>query len=267
MTEIDILEALLQNPETAYMTYHCNNKSESAGTDYTGDELADQSWHTYSVQWNPDIIIWYIDGIQRFNTSVCVPDYPMYILANMAIGGTWPGPPNATTPFPAYMDIDYIRAYKYVASGGVSLDGPGNGLPFTMPTLPSLPVVTFGGPPAVTPNNADRGDNVTFAFTFTVNGDGLTTPVIGLYVQSWMTTNGTSVISDTINLDSLTAGTTRTVSFTEKIPDTLEDGYYRVIFGVFNNGGSDGAFWQDCVAELGINSIVGGRGKIHSNIV
>ncbi len=230
-------------------------------TTYTGNELADQSWHTYSVQWNPNIIIWYIDGIQRFNTTTCVPDYPMFILANMAIGGSWPGPPNATTPFPAYMDIDYIRAYKYVSSGGVSLTGPGEGLPFTMPTLPTLPTITFGAPPTVTPNNANRGDNVTFTFTFTVEGTtSLLTPMVAMYVQSWMNTT-TNFISRSTQLSTLAVGATHTVSYTVTIPDTLDDGYYRVVFGVWNNTWGNGVFWQNSVAELGINSIVGGRGK------
>jgi beta-glucanase (GH16 family) len=36
----------------------------------------------------------------------------MYLLANLAVGGDWPGNPDASTVFPGYMDIDYIRAYQ-----------------------------------------------------------------------------------------------------------------------------------------------------------
>jgi hypothetical protein len=35
----------------------------------------------------------------------------MYMIANLAVGGHWPGMVNWTTPFPAEMKIDYIRAY------------------------------------------------------------------------------------------------------------------------------------------------------------
>lgn len=243
------------------MTYHCKNKTQSSSGTYTGFELADQDWHTYSVQWAPSIMIWYIDGIQRFNTSTCVPNYPMFILANMAIGGSWPGPPNATTPFPAYMDIDYIRAYKYVPSGGVTLNGPGDGIAFTMPALPTLPVVSYAAAPTLTPNNADRGENVTFTFTFKVGGTGLTTPMVAMYVQDWMNSS-IAHISRTTQLPSLDLATTRTVTYTFKIPETMPDGYYRVVFGVWDNVWTKGVFWQDCVIELGVNSIVGGRGKI-----
>ena len=37
----------------------------------------------------------------------------MNIIANLAVGGTWPGAPNIFTRFPAYLDIDYIRVYQH----------------------------------------------------------------------------------------------------------------------------------------------------------
>jgi beta-glucanase (GH16 family) len=36
----------------------------------------------------------------------------MYIVANLAVGGSWPGPPNASTPFPSALEIDYIRVWR-----------------------------------------------------------------------------------------------------------------------------------------------------------
>jgi beta-glucanase (GH16 family) len=44
----------------------------------------------------------------------------MYILVNLAVGGpgSWPGPPDATTPFPAVMQVDYVRAYQSPQGGG-----------------------------------------------------------------------------------------------------------------------------------------------------
>jgi hypothetical protein len=35
-----------------------------------------------------------------------------YFLLNVAVGGGWPGPPDATTPSPATMLVDYVRVYK-----------------------------------------------------------------------------------------------------------------------------------------------------------
>jgi beta-glucanase (GH16 family) len=39
-------------------------------------------------------------------------DQPFYILFNVAVGGNWPGPPNAGTAFPVTMEVDYVRVYE-----------------------------------------------------------------------------------------------------------------------------------------------------------
>jgi hypothetical protein len=36
---------------------------------------------------------------------------PMYIIANLAVGGGWPGNADSAMPFPAQMKIDDIHAY------------------------------------------------------------------------------------------------------------------------------------------------------------
>ena len=38
-------------------------------------------------------------------------DQPFYLLLNLAVGGEMPGPPDASTPFPSTMLVDYVRAY------------------------------------------------------------------------------------------------------------------------------------------------------------
>lgn len=125
------MEMLQQEPTKTHMTYHCNS-TNSLSAIYTGTELADGAYHSFSVEWAPSALVIYVDHVDRFRVTECIPNQAMYLLANLAIGG-WPGPPDNTTPFPAYMDIDYIRAYSYVASGGVSLPGPGAGIPYSNP--------------------------------------------------------------------------------------------------------------------------------------
>jgi len=39
-------------------------------------------------------------------------DHPFFLLLNVAVGGGWPGDPDATTTFPQQMVVDYIRAYR-----------------------------------------------------------------------------------------------------------------------------------------------------------
>jgi len=34
-----------------------------------------------------------------------------FFILNLAVGGSWPGSPNSTTPFPSEMFVDYVRVY------------------------------------------------------------------------------------------------------------------------------------------------------------
>src|SRR6185312_9425288 len=81
----------------------------------------------YGVDWEPDFITYYFDGQQVYQTAT-PPDMnvPMYMIANLAVGGAWPGNADATTPFPANMNVDWIRAYSslpsWVADGSDGTD-------------------------------------------------------------------------------------------------------------------------------------------------
>ncbi|MFL5802702.1 MAG: family 16 glycosylhydrolase, partial [Roseiflexaceae bacterium] len=95
--EIDMLESLGHQPDTAFMTVHypaANWDDEVDNGAYTGPDLS-ADFHTYAVEWAPDKIVWYIDGIERkrFSDSAHIPSAPMYVMANLAVGGDWPGPP------------------------------------------------------------------------------------------------------------------------------------------------------------------------------
>ena len=48
----------------------------------------------------------------RFSGGQWVFDQPFYMLLNLAVGGSWPGPPNAQTVFPARMLVDWVRLYS-----------------------------------------------------------------------------------------------------------------------------------------------------------
>lgn len=111
--EIDVLEILGNEPDKVYMTNHWGswNDHHQHGVGWTGPDFS-QGFHTFAIDWEPGLIVWYVDGIERARSTQGVPDIPMYVIANLAVGGDWPGDPDATTPFPASMDIDYIRVYK-----------------------------------------------------------------------------------------------------------------------------------------------------------
>ena len=112
--EIDVMENLGQDTQVAYFTNHFTaadgkHGSKGSGKMATPDLSAD--FHTYAVEWSPESIVWYFDGVQKFRSAEGVPQQPMYLLVNLAIGGNWPVPPDQTTVLPASLDVDYVRAY------------------------------------------------------------------------------------------------------------------------------------------------------------
>jgi len=107
--EIDIMESV-GDPSKYYVTYH-SSAVKDGGTEVP---LAPDAFHTFAVSWDRQNVIWFVDGreVKRLPTP---PDMhkPMYMVANLALGGDWAGAPDATTPFPATYKIDYIRAYRF----------------------------------------------------------------------------------------------------------------------------------------------------------
>lgn len=112
--ELDIMEVLGHDTDTLYNTLHSNetgSKTMTGGSTTVADMSA--GFHTYGVEWQKDSITFYFDGVEVFQTVTPADMHePMYLLANLAVGGYWPGNPDASTTFPSSMKIDYIRAYQ-----------------------------------------------------------------------------------------------------------------------------------------------------------
>jgi beta-glucanase (GH16 family) len=112
--ELDVMEVLGQNPKILYVTAHSNAtgvKTEAQGRKLVADMSS--GYHTFGVDWGPQVITWYFDGAAAMQIATPADMHgPMYMIANLAVGGYWPGSPDASTPFPAEMKIDYIRAYE-----------------------------------------------------------------------------------------------------------------------------------------------------------
>ena len=112
--EIDIFEILGNATTIDNMNYHYPNGSSEgadAGSTWTGPDFS-AGWHTFAVDWEPGSLTWYVDGVARFHTGNNVTSRPQYLLANLAVGGSWPGNPDASTPFPSTLQIDYIRVWQ-----------------------------------------------------------------------------------------------------------------------------------------------------------
>lgn len=74
----------------------------------------DQDYHTYGLLWQPGLLVWYVDGVERYRTTVGVPNKDCYLVLGLGIGdgsGNWTGSPTNTT-FPQSMSVNWVRVWK-----------------------------------------------------------------------------------------------------------------------------------------------------------
>lgn len=129
--EIDIMENIGREPSIVHGTVHGPGYSgdKGVGAAYTlsnGQKFSDD-FHTFAVEWEPNVIRWYVDGLlYKTITPANLPagtswvfDHPFFIILNVAVGGNWPLYPDATTVFPQQMLVDYVRVYQRSTSSNV----------------------------------------------------------------------------------------------------------------------------------------------------
>ena len=130
--EMDMLERVnaATNPDWNEGSIHGTGFIGSTGLGqkyyFPGGQNAAQ-WHIYGMIWAPGSVAYYIDNAaapyitftpaslaQAGLTGAVWPfdaGQGSFLILNLAIGGTWPGPPDASTPFPSEMLVDYVRVY------------------------------------------------------------------------------------------------------------------------------------------------------------
>ncbi len=121
--EIDIFELRGQEPEVVLTTVHGPGYSGADGIGTTSvlpDATAADSFHTYAVDIDPDHLVWWVDG-RRVHTvrpgdlpdgAAWAFDDTFFLILNVAVGGNLVGDPNATTPFPADLRVDWVRVFE-----------------------------------------------------------------------------------------------------------------------------------------------------------
>lgn len=109
--EIDVFEQLGRDPSTIYVALK-TGVGENLDVLPIDVKTATTAFHSYGVLWDRDSVVWYIDNVEvrRLPTPGDM-HVPMYMLVNLAIGGAWARAPDDTTPFPATLEVDYVRAY------------------------------------------------------------------------------------------------------------------------------------------------------------
>ncbi len=107
------------NGTKVWMTNHYKDAlgnasiANSEGT-WTSSSGLDQAYHTYGLLWQPRLLVWYVDGVERYRTTAGVPNQDCYIVLGFGIAsdqGNWVGNPAKTT-FPQYMSVGWVRAWK-----------------------------------------------------------------------------------------------------------------------------------------------------------
>jgi beta-glucanase (GH16 family) len=137
--EIDVFEMWMtdrtddrNNPSTVSENYHWQTQDGRSGADHSwvlGTTDYSAGFHRFAVQWEPGSIRWFIDGVETKKVvGRNVSSVPMFLIFSLQIGHAgWLGQdlePDANTPFPSYMDVDWVRVYQRCGSAGQELALP-----------------------------------------------------------------------------------------------------------------------------------------------
>ncbi|QWZ08377.1 glycoside hydrolase family 16 protein [Nocardioides panacis] len=126
--EVDAMEAIgtadPQDPEATVV--HQTLWYDVQGTHPQQGHLAEvaggpaDGFHTYAVEWRAGYINWYVDGKRTFRRDRSTTswldgalDAKFFIRLNLAVGGRFPGAPDAATRFPADMVVDWVKVYTW----------------------------------------------------------------------------------------------------------------------------------------------------------
>jgi beta-glucanase (GH16 family) len=122
--EIDIMEIVNSTQQCLFTIHHGGAWPNNV---YTGGSVTRPSgfgdgFHVYAVEWEPDSIKWFVDGVQTYSLNSTqwyssaatwnqrAPfDVAFHMLINLAVGGNLPGDPNLSTVFPAELQVDWVR--------------------------------------------------------------------------------------------------------------------------------------------------------------
>jgi beta-glucanase (GH16 family) len=113
--EIDIMEVPSETRDRAHFIVHFPGPggSDKVYGSYAEDDFS--QWHTFAVDWLPDRIVFYVDGVERFRVTDrnIIPDKPMHLAMQFDQGPKkdWIAAPDATTPPAFSLQVDWLRVY------------------------------------------------------------------------------------------------------------------------------------------------------------
>ncbi|KAM7205368.1 beta-glucanase [Naviculisporaceae sp. PSN 640] len=134
--ELDVMETINGQP-LGYATVHCGTYpggpcNEPIGLP-TSTGMSDNGWHTWTLKidrtagkgdFKKEVLEWSVDGrVFKTLTGAQIGDQaiwstlahsPLFMVLNVAVGGDWPGAPNANTrdSWGSMMEVEYVAVYQ-----------------------------------------------------------------------------------------------------------------------------------------------------------
>ena len=101
-------------------TIHWDNngtKSDYGNSTTLSSGVFANKFHVFSIIWDNQKIEWYLDDVKYNSADITPSDLEefhakFFFIFNVAVGGNWPGSPDASTVFPQKMIVDYVRVFQ-----------------------------------------------------------------------------------------------------------------------------------------------------------
>ena len=123
--EIDIMELVGNDPGRVHGTVHygtstATHQQKTASRSLNGGATFNDEFHVFSLVWEENRIRWYVDDVLFHEVTPTTLgagqpwpfNQPNFFIFNVAVGGNWPGSPDASTDFPQRMIVDYVRVFQ-----------------------------------------------------------------------------------------------------------------------------------------------------------
>jgi len=111
MAQTDIFESPPATKNELFFTNHGINGGATTQLTATGSFASD--FHILTCEWSPNKLQFYVDGVSQGVLTQSIPNQAMWFGIAVASGDAFTGNPDATTPFPVSLDVDWVQIYKY----------------------------------------------------------------------------------------------------------------------------------------------------------
>jgi beta-glucanase (GH16 family) len=110
--ELDMMEVPREDRTEAHFVIHFSGQNKQAGSKVSGDF---SQWHTFAMEWLPNRITWFVDGVKQFETvdKNVIPKVPMHLTMQLDMGPfeEWIPAADATTPAEVSLEVDWVKIF------------------------------------------------------------------------------------------------------------------------------------------------------------